>query len=605
MDASSKEALLRDAQEHVTETVRHVESEIPATEKSIEESFVELRHGGSSQSTTLAQRFLEMRKQKLAHLQDARRAPYFARCDIATPDESEKRLYFGKFSLPELHIYSWAAPAARIRFNEPGDFSYESEAGKRVSGFLGRVDQYLIAEGQIRFMATATRDEPRTLVYQDKFSAHKSSFMLPEIVERMEKAQDDIIRAGAHGSFLISGPAGSGKTTLALHRIAYVLQSPEYAEQFDPRNILVLVQDKHSKQYFEQLLPSLGINNVSISTYDLWAMNLLDIQDAEYVPQFGPTEQERDLLAASKYRALKQLQVIAHTKNPFALLEKIYDAYLPEDQKKLFAKQKKARQFDRIDLTALLRLRLLREGALKVRGRIYTPKKDGTMKSKEGEVALQYAMVLLDEVQNYLAEQIAIIKSCISEKTEAMVYVGDLAQQTSLFTLREWSQVGEQFADGRAVHLYKVYRSTRQILTYIKSLDFAIDVPEGVRAGDEVQEHYVSKQEIQQKVRSIVEEKKDVLVGIIGLNSEDIHPYRALESEHCKVMTAVEAQGLEFDVVVLVHNADALFPEYDDVLREEKRRVVRDQVYVALTRAMNELYVVGEVPLKQFFSSLS
>ncbi len=598
---TQKEILLNEAQEAVSETARRIMHEIPLCERSVENALADLRRNSSPQSTVVAQRLLAIRQQRLGHMHDAKLSPYFARCDVAIDGEPERRsLYFGKFSLPELGIYSWATPAARIRFNDPGIFSYVSETDKQVTGTMTRIDQYLIAQQQIRFMTTATSETPRTLVYQEKFTAHKSAFMLPEIVERMEKAQDDIIRADAFGSFLISGPAGSGKTTLALHRIAYLLQAPEHAEQFDPRKILVLVQDKNSKQYFENLLPSLGINDVGISTFDIWAMDLLGIKKGEYVPQYGPTERDRDLFAAGKYRALKHIAVTEHHKDHFALLEQVYDAHLTDELRKLFARQKKEKYLDRIDLTVLLQLQLQSSSVFKVRGRIYTPKKDGNMTSKAGDVDLKYSLILVDEVQNYLAEQISVLKSCIAPETKAMTYVGDLAQQTALFTLRDWSQVGENFADGRAVHLYKVYRSTRQILAYIKSLGFAVDIPDGIREGNDVREYHVSRQETLRTLQNIVEEKKDVLIGIIGLRPEDVHAYRGLTSKQCKVMTAVEAQGLEFDVVVFVHNADAAHSTYDVALREEKRRVVRDQLYVALTRAMNELYVVTEVPLSEF-----
>ena len=92
-------------------------------------------------------------------------------------------------------------------------------------------------------------------------------------------------------------------------------------------------------------------------------------------------------------------------------------------------------------------------------------------------------------------------------------------------------------------------------------------------------------------IQDIVQEKKDVLIGIIGLQPEEVHVYRDLASEKCKVMTAVEAQGLEFDVVVFVHHTNAAYAMYDDDLREEKRRVARDQLYVALTRAKKRLFL--------------
>lgn len=594
MVAISKEKLLGEAQEHLSQTARDIEKQVPICEKSVNDALAELRRNSSPQSTEVTQRLLAMRQQRLAHLLDAQYSPYFARCDVDLADEkSRETWYFGKFSLPDLSIYSWATAAARIRFNEPGPFEFTSDTSKQVSGTMQRVDQYLIAEQQIRFMATTTTDTPRTLVYQERFSAHKSEFILPEIVERMEKAQDDIIRAGAFGSFLISGPAGSGKTTLALHRIAYLLQAPEYAEHFDARKILVLVQDKNSKQYFENLLPSLGINDVSISTFDMWAFELLGITKGEYVPQYGHTERERDLLAASKYNALKNATTTLHHKDPFVQLEHVYDACLSGEQKKVFARQRKEKKLDRFDLTLLLRARLRDQGAFRVRGRIYTPTLKGGVKSRIGDIELKYALVLVDEVQNYLAEQIGILQTCISPHTKAMTYVGDLAQQTSLFTLRDWSQVGEQFTEGRAVHLYKVYRSTRQILQYIKSVGFEIDIPDGIRDGADVQEHQVSKEDAPTMVRDLLKDKQDILIGIIGLQAEDVEAYRHLTSDRCKVMTAVEAQGLEFDLVIFVQHHEDIDTNYTDDLRTEKQKIIRDQIYVALTRAMNELHIIN------------
>lgn len=592
MHAASKEALLQGAQVHVLQTTGAIRDRLPVYEQEIADILADLKRSSSAQATAVSQALLALKQRQLEHLQGAELSPYFARCDVDIRGEKECRsLYFGKFSLPELGIYSWATPAARIRFSEPGMFSYESETGKKVTGSLNRIDQYLIAQKHIRFMATTSKESPRTLVYQEKFSEHKSEFVLPEIVERMEKAQDDIIRADAFGSFLISGPAGSGKTTLALHRIAYLLQSPEYVEHFDPRKILVLVQDSNSKQYFEGLLPSLGIVNVGISTFDTWAMELLNIK-GKYVSQYGHTERERDLFAASKYQVLKRHTNIHSWGNHFAKLEKAYDGEFTDEQRRLFARQKKEKCFDRIDLTLLLRAKLRQDGTLKVLGRVYSTKADGTLKSRSGYVELQYALILIDEVQNYLAEQIAILQSCISPKTKAMTYVGDMAQQTALFTVRDWSEVGEHFTRGRKVHLDKVYRSTRQILEYIRSCGFEVGIPDGIRDGEQVQEYEVSKENVRATVRQILCAKSEVLVGIVGLQQEDLEPFQNLTSDRCKIMTSIEAQGLEFDVVIYIHRKGEVGSTYIDMLREEKRRVIRDQLYVALTRAMNELHVI-------------
>ncbi len=207
-------------------------------------------------------------------------SPYFIKCEIQFDKEPNSRIfYFSKFSLPEENIYSWVSPAAALRFEQPGAFSYEIKGLDNKTGVLLAKEQYMIADGKIIFMAIESLTQPRELVYQEYFSQRKSTFILPEIVEQMEKAQDKVIRANPQGSFLISGPAGSGKTTLALHRVAYLVQSPDTAETFKESKIIVFVQDSSTQTYFGSLLPQLGINHVAITTFADWARQQLKLLD--------------------------------------------------------------------------------------------------------------------------------------------------------------------------------------------------------------------------------------------------------------------------------------------------------------------------------------
>ncbi|MEK6885100.1 MAG: hypothetical protein AABY22_36045, partial [Nanoarchaeota archaeon] len=189
----------------------------------------------------------------------AENSPYFVRCDVKFDDNSKiETLYFGRFAFREDSVFSWVAPASLIRFESPGEISYILPNGKKRMGTLLRKDQYMIIDREIFFLSSEATNYERELIYQKHFTEQKIGFVLPEIVEQMEKAQDTIIRSHYFGSFLISGAAGSGKTTLALHRIAYLVQSPETEKIFNPSKITVFVQDASTKKYFSGLLPELG-----------------------------------------------------------------------------------------------------------------------------------------------------------------------------------------------------------------------------------------------------------------------------------------------------------------------------------------------------------
>ncbi len=462
----------------------------------------------------------------------------------------------------------------------------------------------MISDGKIIFMALESTQQSRELVYQEYFSQRKTTFTLPEIVEQMEKAQDKVIRAHPEGSFLISGPAGSGKTTLALHRVAYLLQSPDTAEKFKENSIIVFVQDISTKKYFASLLPQLGINEVAITTFSDWARERLKLFEYGYVIRFGKTEAGKDLLEYQKYQAIKAAKKIKYNVNIFELLREAYTEFLSPELMELFEAQKKQRVLDRFDLTMLLQSFLHTYQTFFDEDTEFKQLKGGKVERKKISIPITYSLVVLDEVQNYLPEQIRIIRSTTRSQDRAIVYVGDLAQQTQLCTLRQWEQAGELFTDDRKAILQKNYRSTKQIMTYISQVGFDVSIPAGLRDGKVVSEKLVkSTQEEIQYVQNIIKNNSEVLIGVLAKTTSYLFPFKDAFSglENVHVLTINEAQGVEFDIVCLVGINKELFAipkEYESNLQNEKERVNNDLLYVALTRAMNELHVLGKNELK-------
>ena len=217
----------------------------------------------------------------------------------------------------------------------------------------------------------------------------------------------------------------------------------------------------------------------------------------------------------------------------------------------------------------------------------------------------------MDEIQNYIAEQIKILRGLVNRKTQAIIYVGDLRQQTHLGTVSEWVEVGEYFDESRKVVLNKVYRNTQNILKFINGLGYSVDIPSSLGEGSVVEERVFStkEEEIYFVKREIKKLGSSGVIGILAKYGDYIKDYEILAEElkNIKVMTINDAQGVEFDTVFLVgiNYESYLVPEnYANDLAREVQRVNKDLIYVALTRAMNKLYVVGSVSLKDVVSEL-
>jgi DNA helicase IV len=598
-----KQALHQAAQTQVTEVCSRLAVKKEEEGKTLEKLRVLLRQSASIDR--IAQQALlpirEAAYDQAALLTDA---PYFTQCDLLFPGETEPRVFlFAKFSRPDEQIFSWISPVASIRYEALGDVSYRLPDGTSKQAKLVRKDQFMIVKQKILFMSSEAETYARTLVYQDYFSNRKSTFALTDIVAQMEKAQDAVIRAPASGPLLLSGPAGSGKTTLALHRLAYLAQSPETAERFTEASMLVLVQDASSRDYFTELLPSLGIHHVVIETFSQWAMSVLpSLGSVTIRDTHTPQREQQEWYECEKRRALDQiLPVFSAKDSSWNYLERLYVPLLSPQALTLWRAQKADKALDRFDLTLLLQAWKTRHGSLLRERKVMVRGTRGVLTERTRQDILRYSTIVLDEIQNYLPHQITLVRSCIDPNTRALLYVGDLAQQTRIGTLRDWKEVGETFLESQRVQLQTVYRNSRQILEYIRDRGYSVSIPERAATNEPVQElPTTSLKETYKVLRDWLGAipRDERLIGIITPDEALLAELQNQQFSHPNVryLTFQQAQGVEFSDVAVVYPSDWLKiapqPEIPAAWQEEQKRVRSDLLYVAFTRAMNRLCVI-------------
>lgn len=561
--AYDKETLLGGLKDKIAQVRAAIEAEKSRINEIVPKSMSEAKKmGGESFDKYLYLNQRSSTDDRLAELARLFGSPFFVRCDIVSKRTGRQRsLFFAKHPLIEELIYSWVAPIASIRFESPGEVSYTLPNGQVEHATLLRKEQYMIIDGKPIFFAIETIDSPRELIHQEHFSSRKSGFVLPEIVSVMEKAQDQIIRAHHKGPFVISGPAGSGKTTLALHRVAYLAQSPDSAHLYPESSVIVFVQDNGTKDYFSHLLPELGIHHVHITTFFEWASEILGLTDATFDPH------------ADHFDEWKKLQTLRSG-----------GQIKPEGN-----------TLSRVDITSLLMSFVKKNKKVEIiRERIAY--KNGTYRETKRREPVRYSLMVVDEFQNYLPEQLSIMKSCLDEETQSMVFVGDMAQQIYPGTIRTWDQIGENVPTERAVKLHKVYRNTKQILEYLRGIGYAVEIPAGIKEGPPVMEKKSSGAEAVEYVRGLVGRNGGKTIGIICSSDKDVSLIKAAihDTQSVRISTMLETQGVEFDLTcVIQRKTEEVGVEYPDEFRAEREKTDRDLTYVALTRAMDEMHVIS------------
>lgn len=210
-------------------------------------------------------------RNRLARLNES---PYFGRIDFKELDENEaEAFYIGRFTFShdhELVIYDWRAPVAGMFYDdEIGSAGYDAPDG-RIDGELIRKRQFKISHGQMEY-ALETSDNIHDEVLQRELSS-TSDEKMKSIITTIQKEQNQIIRNENTHTLVIQGVAGSGKTSIALHRIAFLLYRQK--DRLTARNVTIISPNKVFGDYISTVLPELGEEPI----YEISFTELAEVQ---------------------------------------------------------------------------------------------------------------------------------------------------------------------------------------------------------------------------------------------------------------------------------------------------------------------------------------
>ena len=235
-----------------------------------------------------AYRIIDKRLKELTTLKES---PYFGKITFTEENEGAEDLYIGRFGLTpestyEPVIVDCRAPVSSLFYKGTlGDSSYISPEGEIKANLLGR-RQLIVKKGELKGLfdsAVDVKDEILQMVLTSN-----SGEKLKDIVMTIQEEQDTIIRAPKNKVVVVNGVAGSGKTTIALHRISYLLYNNR--KQLADK-VLILGPNDIFMDYISQVLPALGEEGGIVqTTFQNFAIDEIGVKErvkgfSEYIEE--------------------------------------------------------------------------------------------------------------------------------------------------------------------------------------------------------------------------------------------------------------------------------------------------------------------------------
>lgn len=209
---------------------------------------------------------IEMLDKHIQTLQKQKPRPYFARVDFSSGEGKDSKIYIGLSHISQDGkpcVIDWRAPIASLYYDyDEGPAEYESPDGT-VKGDITLKRQFGISNGKLDYFVD-TKQNINDEILQQALSKNASTKM-QEIVSTIQKEQNAIIREEKFRTILVQGVAGSGKTSIALHRAGYLLF--QHRGEYTSNDVLILSPSNLFSSYVSEVLPELGEDNVIEMTF--------------------------------------------------------------------------------------------------------------------------------------------------------------------------------------------------------------------------------------------------------------------------------------------------------------------------------------------------
>ncbi|WP_206832027.1 HelD family protein [Alicyclobacillus fructus] len=256
----------------------------------------------------------EMAEERRHQLRRALRDPYFGRIDFQPEGEAPQKLYIGKQGIDhpstgERVVLDWRAPAASVfySFTGQGDEARYEAPGGEVRGTVSLKRNIVVRDGDlVRVVDSYVKGKTQAgsvdefLLYR---LADSKDSRLHDIVATIQAEQNEVIRADKNVPILIQGVAGSGKTTVALHRLAYLLY--QHPEKLRADKMVIFAPSAMFVDYISEVLPELGVGDVQQTTFASFALRVLD--HVVLLPDPAKRLRERFALRpSSEYEAMRR-----------------------------------------------------------------------------------------------------------------------------------------------------------------------------------------------------------------------------------------------------------------------------------------------------------
>jgi DNA helicase-2/ATP-dependent DNA helicase PcrA len=623
------------------------------------------------QAADMASRVGEHAVETRKRLERLLQSPYFGRIDTRMRDAGgTSSVYIGVHSFADIEgdgplVHDWRAPISSMFYDfELGEAHYEAPSG-RIDCAISLKRQYRIERQEFRFMLESSLNIQDDILQEELSRA--SDDRLKNIVATIQRDQNRIIRDDRAHTLIIQGAAGSGKTSIALHRVAYLLY--KYKDTIRSDDILIVSPNKVFAHYISRVLPELGEEMIVETTMEALADELLDgkyrfqtfagqVSEllADRDPQFGErvrfkaTAEFLDQLDAyiSHVRSTNlqpggitiglttlepnwiavQFRKRAHLaigEQINGVMAAIMDHMKYDHDRPVAGAERTQLRSDLRKMFASKTLKTIYKDFYNWIGRpeMIKPATKGALEysdvfplvsmkmSLEGyKVRDRIKHVVIDEMQDYTPVQYRVISRLYPGK---MTILGDRNQSVNPLSSSTAESIRDVLPDAECVYMQKSYRSTVEITRLAQSIVHNPDLIPIERHGDEprivgFRGEAAELEHILGLARAFPQSGYQSMGVICKTQKQAETLYQHLRAEaHVRLLDAASQEFGGGVIIATAYLAKGL--EFDQVIvpfctdEEYRSTIDRHMLYVAVTRAMHRLTITHTGDISSFLAS--